>query len=282
MSQIEKISSRSWLITSTAEPRAANSISARRITEAAPASTPQVGWLTTSTPGSRRISRPTMNFCRLPPDSDPAVGFSAPARTSKVSRTRLAHSSALPKSIQLRVATRSAAWCARMMFPGSVSSPTAAWPLRSSGTKAAPARRRRVGPARPIASPSIRIAPALADSTSPVSAAISSDCPSPATPAMPTTSPPRTSSDRSTRLMPNSEAAGRFRRSTFRRTGPGSAPDSAEGPCRSTQAISSPTIISAIERAVSALGSQWATTRPSRRMVAASQSALTSSSLCEM
>ena len=51
-SAISKISSRSWLITSTAEPRAARSISAWRMVAAAPASTPQVGWLTTSTPGS--------------------------------------------------------------------------------------------------------------------------------------------------------------------------------------------------------------------------------------
>ena len=52
-SAISKISSRSWLITSTAAPRAARSISAWRMVAAAPASTPQVGWLTTSTPGSR-------------------------------------------------------------------------------------------------------------------------------------------------------------------------------------------------------------------------------------
>ena len=55
-------------MTSTAAPRPARSISAWRMVAAAPASTPQVGWLTTSTPGSRRISRPTTNFCRLPPD----------------------------------------------------------------------------------------------------------------------------------------------------------------------------------------------------------------------
>ena len=43
-------------------------MSAWRIAAAAPASTPQVGWLTTSRRGSRRISRPTTYFCRLPPD----------------------------------------------------------------------------------------------------------------------------------------------------------------------------------------------------------------------
>ena len=82
-SAISASSSRSWLITSTAAPRAARSISAWRIVAAAPASTPQVGWLTTSTPGSRRISRPTMNFCRLPPERLTASGSRLALRTSK-------------------------------------------------------------------------------------------------------------------------------------------------------------------------------------------------------
>jgi hypothetical protein len=43
-----------------------------------------------------------------------------------------------------------------------------------------------------------------------------------------------------------------------------------------------PIIFSAIEREVSRLGSQLATTRPARRIVAVSQSALISCSLCEM
>ncbi len=54
-------------MTRTAEPDRARSISAWRMVVAAPASTPQVGWQTTSTPGRRSNSRPTTNFCRLPP-----------------------------------------------------------------------------------------------------------------------------------------------------------------------------------------------------------------------
>ena len=54
----------------TAAPFSAISASARWIAAAAPASTPQVGWLTTNVEGVCMISRPTRNFCRLPPDSD--------------------------------------------------------------------------------------------------------------------------------------------------------------------------------------------------------------------
>ncbi len=53
------------------------------IASAAPASTPQVGWLITSTLGSCNTSRPTRNFCRLPPDSDRASAFGPVVRTSK-------------------------------------------------------------------------------------------------------------------------------------------------------------------------------------------------------
>ena len=59
-------------MTMTAEPRAARSTIAWWIAAAAPASTPQVGWQTTSASGLCRISRPMMNFCRLPPESEPA------------------------------------------------------------------------------------------------------------------------------------------------------------------------------------------------------------------
>ena len=61
----------------------------RRIAEA-PTSTPQVGCATIITSGFSMISRPTMNFCRLPPDSARALVDASPPRTSK----RLTHSSA--------------------------------------------------------------------------------------------------------------------------------------------------------------------------------------------
>ena len=50
---------------------------------AAPASTPQVGWSTTRSFGSRMISRPTTNFCRFPPESLRACGSRSGVRTSK-------------------------------------------------------------------------------------------------------------------------------------------------------------------------------------------------------
>jgi len=58
------------------------------MTAAAPASTPQVGWLTTRTTGLRRISRPTMNFCKLPPDRLAASGSRFALRTSNASVAR--------------------------------------------------------------------------------------------------------------------------------------------------------------------------------------------------
>ena len=64
-------------MTTMAEPRAARSTSAWWIAAAAPASTPQVGCETTSTSGTCSTSRPMMNFCRLPPESEPASGGGA-------------------------------------------------------------------------------------------------------------------------------------------------------------------------------------------------------------
>ncbi len=70
-------------MTTSAEPRAARSTSAWWIAAAAPASTPQVGWETTRTSGTWRTSRPMMNFCRLPPESEPASAAGPVALTPK-------------------------------------------------------------------------------------------------------------------------------------------------------------------------------------------------------
>ena len=67
-SQISNSSSSSSLTTSTAQPASRRASSSPRICAAAPTSTPQVGCETTSSFGSASISRPTMNFCRLPPE----------------------------------------------------------------------------------------------------------------------------------------------------------------------------------------------------------------------
>ena len=65
---ISNSSSSSSLTTSSAQPASRSFSSSPRICAAAPTSTPQVGWLTISSLGLASISRPTMNFCRLPPD----------------------------------------------------------------------------------------------------------------------------------------------------------------------------------------------------------------------
>ena len=72
-SQISNSSSSSSEITSTAVDWRLKSISAWRMAAAAATSRPQVGCETTSTRGARAISRPTMYFCRLPPDRERAV-----------------------------------------------------------------------------------------------------------------------------------------------------------------------------------------------------------------
>ncbi len=67
-SQISNSSSSSSEIDEHGDAASRRSISACRISAAAPTSTPQVGCATTAPSGASMISRPTMNFCRLPPD----------------------------------------------------------------------------------------------------------------------------------------------------------------------------------------------------------------------
>ena len=45
-----------------------------------PTSTPRVGWAATRSDGSRSSSRPTTNFCWLPPESDAAVAVGSGGR----------------------------------------------------------------------------------------------------------------------------------------------------------------------------------------------------------
>src|SRR5580698_10466387 len=77
---------------------------------AAPASTPHVGWLTIRTPGSRRISRPTMNFCKLPPDRLTASGSRLALRTSKPAVARSTAARVADLSIKPRLTMPLAAW----------------------------------------------------------------------------------------------------------------------------------------------------------------------------
>ena len=71
----------------------------------------------------------------------------------------------------------------------SENSPTAAWPLRSSGTAHKPRLRRSVTPSRPTSLPARVIASGRGASVSPLIALKSSFCPLPATPATPKISP---------------------------------------------------------------------------------------------
>ena len=147
----------------------------------------------------------------------------------------------------------------------SENSPTAAWPLRSSGTAHKPKARRALTPSRPTSRPASVIASGLAASVSPLIALKSSFCPLPATPATPKISPALTLSATSCSATPNSLGFGRLR--------PSAASLGAPKLRLAGLAISlrfAPIIISAIEREVSRFGSQCATTLPPRRMVAVS------------
>ena len=137
----------------------------------------------------------------------------------------------------------------RSTFSESTKPGTALCPSRSSGTKAAPSRRRAVTPFRPHGAPAMLTAPGAGARRSPERASKSSDCPFPATPAIATISPARTSSDTDRRATPNGPLAGRVRSATASITGPSPA-------CASVLTVwtSAPTISRAREAAVSALG----------------------------
>ncbi len=110
------------------------------MTAAAPASTPQVGWLTTSTPGSRRISRPTMNFCRLPPERLAASGSRLALRTSNALVARSTGRQRRRRIDEAVIHHAVAAWPVSSAFSDSFMRGAVPWPSRSSGTKAAPSR----------------------------------------------------------------------------------------------------------------------------------------------
>ena len=254
---------------------AARSISAWRMVAAAPASTPQVGWLTTSTPGSRRISRPTMNFCKLPPERLTASGSRLALRTSKVLVVRSTCASVAGLSMKPVLTMPLAAWPVSNAFSDSFMRGAVPWPSRSSGTKAAPMRRRSVTPSRPAALPSMTIGAfarrqALArQRRKQFVLTVAGDAGD-----------------------ADDLAAAHLERHLLRaacRADRPAASDSLWMTSRGTDAlrpdaaftspISAPTIMRASDAAVSWRGSQVATFLPPRRIVAVSQSRFTSSSL---
>src|SRR5579883_3169365 len=164
----------------------------------------------TRTEGSRRISRPTTNFCKLPPDRVRAGGSGAAARTSKLVITARAFSLASLALMKPARVMPAEAWLDRTILSESVKSGAAAWPLRSSGTKPAFKARRTAMPIAPTGEPSITMAFGSRASVSPESAAKNSDWPLPATPATPKISPPFTAAETFFKATPCSSGAGRL------------------------------------------------------------------------
>ena len=173
--------------------------------------------------GAASISRPTMNFCKLPPESERANARGPPALTLKRAMMPAACCSSACTRIQpppqrgwliasCRVKSR---LCARPSVG------TAPRPSRSSGTKCRPSLRRAPGCKAPASVPAMRMAPAAARMSSPDKAYNSSFCPLPDTPARPTTSPARTCRSRPSRSTPNWSARGRLKPCTSSTGAPG-------------------------------------------------------------
>lgn len=110
-------SSRSSDTITAAPPAARRSISAWWMRAAAPMSTPQVGWAANSTRGAPSSSRPTMNFCRLPPDRLRAGARGDTARTPWRAITRAAASASPRRRIQPRMPPARAPWSAACSRP---------------------------------------------------------------------------------------------------------------------------------------------------------------------
>ena len=259
----------------TAAPACARAMIASWIASAAPASTPQVGWLITSTAGSCITSRPTRNFCRLPPDSDRASAAGPVVRTSKPSMIRWAKALVRRRLMKPNRSSDARRKPDRKALSDSDMVVTAPCPLRSSGTKQPRRRRRSVGPMCPAATPPIITVSGRPARISPDSASISSACPLPAMPARPRISPPARLSEMPCRSVPNWLGERTVRRSSTSCAGAALALAGRGVGARSSALI----MISASSLTVRSAGVTRATLRPSRMMVAAEQSARTSSSL---
>ena len=109
-------SSRSAEISSTASPwrRAARMWS--QMAAWAPTSTPRVGCEAISTFGSPLISRPTISFCWLPPDSDEASTSMPGVRTSYWSTIRWVSLRAPDRSIHGPLTLGASVWWPRIRF----------------------------------------------------------------------------------------------------------------------------------------------------------------------
>jgi len=114
-----------------------------RMNSVEPMSTPRVGWVATSSEGSRANSRPTTNFCWFPPESDRAVASASGGLTSYSSMMDSACSRATPQSSRPPLANGAACWLPSTPLPTRSKSITSPRSWRSSGTYAIPASMRR-------------------------------------------------------------------------------------------------------------------------------------------
>ena len=223
----------------------------RRPTSAAPRS---------ARPGFAAISRPTRNFCRLPPERLRARRCPRPALRTAKSATMSRGKISGPRLVDEAAAARvpGAPRRSRRHFPtASCPAPRHA-PAVPRARSTVPRRAVRAAAAPPDAAPSISMVRAAAARRSPVSASISSAWPLPATPAMPTISPPLTAISMSSRSTPNCSALGEPEA-----VRPASAPGRWRGDGRAAaEASVAPSIIAASCCALSWRGSQLATTLP--------------------
>ena len=170
---------------------------------------------------------------------------------------------------------RDSPWASSMRFSDTLKLPMAPSRMRSSGMKASPASRTRLGSAPVTSVPSIDTLPAVTGRR-PAIASASSRWPLPETPAMPRMRPPRTSTSRSlTAAVPLSPSTVRPRMLSRTPRSGVSAMSGASFTGRPTIMWASPS------RSVSA-GTVVPTTQPSRSTVIRSARASTSWSLCEM
>ena len=125
---------------------------------AAPASTPQVGWLTTSTAGLAVDLAADDEFLQVAAGQRARLRIGlALAHVEGLDHPVADRRGAAPRSMtpDCAPARRRAEWRVSTTFSDRRKAGTAPWPSRSSGTKAAPSLRRAVTPRRPQGAPSI-------------------------------------------------------------------------------------------------------------------------------
>ena len=155
-----------------------------------PTSTPCVGSSSTSTRGVQRNQRAITTFCWLPPESSPMIASLRAGRTSSSSIQTLA-SCLLGACWRNRPPDQNGRRSPMVRFSRSVSARNSASWARSAGTAQRPASIAARGSNGRIVAPSTTTSPVRR--RRPDSRLASSSRPEPVRPAMPTTSPRRTS-----------------------------------------------------------------------------------------